>query len=69
MPGISIYLAFNDDVGCALLKACKSDCDIDALILSQAAQVVRRNMFNGSCCFEGVFDDECVKRLLCLHIF
>ena len=43
------------------MKACKSDCDSDALILSQAAQIVRRNMFNGSYCFEGVFDNECQK--------
>lgn len=43
--GRDVLLAFEDDVGDALAKACELDSDSDAVHLARAAQIVRRHIF------------------------
>jgi len=38
-------MAFEEDVGAALAKACELDSHSDAVHLARAAQIVRRHMF------------------------
>ena len=38
-------MAFEEDVGAALAKACDLDSDKDAVHLARAAQIVRRHIF------------------------
>ena len=47
--GRDVLLAFSKDVGAALRQANERDFDDEAWILSQAAKIVRRDMF--STCF------------------
>ena len=50
---------FDYDIGPAVMKACKADCYSDALCLSRAAQIVRRDMFQSVPPFDGFFSDSC----------
>ena len=43
--GRDIMMAFEEDVGSALTKACELDNDNDAVHLARAAHIVRRRMF------------------------
>ena len=52
LPGLSaqskgrdVLLAFDEDIGEAIGKACEQDCDTEAVDLARAAQIVRRYMF------------------------
>ena len=44
--GRDVLLAFSKDVGAALQQAYERDFDDEAWILSQAAKIVRRDMFS-----------------------
>ncbi|KAG7177908.1 hypothetical protein Hamer_G032046, partial [Homarus americanus] len=57
--GRDIILAFEDDKGDALAKACEYDHDNDAVHLLRAAQIVRRDMFTEGQGFTGSFSDKC----------
>ena len=47
MQGKNVVLTFEDDIGCAILKACDHDNDSDsnAMHLVQAARIIRKEMF------------------------
>ncbi|KAG7163186.1 hypothetical protein Hamer_G002264 [Homarus americanus] len=57
--GRDILLAFEDDIGDALAKACEYDHNNDAVHLLRAAQIVRRDMFIEGQGFTGSFSDKC----------
>ncbi|KAG7170840.1 hypothetical protein Hamer_G028174, partial [Homarus americanus] len=57
--GCDILLAFEDDIGDALAKACDYDHDNDAVHLLRAAQIVRRDMSTEGQGFTGSFSDKC----------
>ena len=59
--GRDILLAFDEDFGEALNKACQQDSDSDAIHLARAAQIVRRDMFNNAHPFSGHFTEDCQK--------
>ena len=68
LKGTDILLAFQDDIGPALAKACEKDMDNDAVHLARAAQIVRRHIFDQSTPFNGSFQENCqensVQKLL-----
>ena len=51
--GRDILLAFEEDVGAALVKICESDNDNDAIHLARAAKIVRSQMFGEAKSFTG----------------
>ena len=51
-------LAFDEDIGLALGKACEQDSDNDAVHLACTAQIVRTQMFNSKPCI-GSFEEDC----------
>ena len=51
--GHDILLAFEEDVGAALVKICESDNDNDAIHLARAAKIVRSQMFGEAKSFTG----------------
>lgn len=53
-------LAFNEDIGIALAKACEFDSDGDAIHLACAAKIVRRHLFVKAKPFNG-FPEGCQK--------
>jgi len=57
--GRDVLLAFKDDIWIALKTAYKSDFDSDALMLKQSGTIVRREIFNRKCAFEGHFSEMC----------
>lgn len=57
--GRDILLISNDDIGVALRKACESDADDDALTLSRAARIVRKDIMNSQIKFNGSFLPNC----------
>ena len=57
--GRDVLLAFNNDLGPALHKACDDDCDSEAVCLTRAAKIVRRDMFEMQAHFTGSFDQDC----------
>ena len=59
--GRDVLLAFDEDVGYALSKACEQDCDSDAVHLARAAQIVRRHMFDLNT-FTGSFEENCQEK-------
>ena len=68
--GRDIMLAFREDVGDAIAKACEMDSDNDAIHLARAAEIVRRQMFGEAKPFIG-FPEGCQKEsvpqmLICL---
>src|SRR6218665_3257627 len=66
--GHDVLLVFDDDIGTALFKACSKDFDQDAICLSRAAKIVRRQIFgnrlkwsfNGSFKFSANCNDNSV---------
>ena len=56
--GKNVLIAFEDDVGTSLAKACELDSDKGALHLACAAQIVRRHMFGEAKPFNG-FPERC----------
>ena len=69
--GRDVLLAFNEDIGNALKIVSERDCDDEAVILSKAAKIVRRDMGNWKYIFDGSFEPKCQKQsipasLLCL---
>ena len=57
--GRDVLLAFDEDIGEALGKACEQDCDTEAVHLARAAQIVRRYMFEDTVRFSGSFQCGC----------
>ena len=57
--GRDVLLAFDEDIGEALGKACEQDCDTEAVHLARAAQIVRRYMFEDTVRFSGSFQGGC----------
>ena len=57
--GQDVLLAFDEDIGEALGKACEQDCDTEAVHLARAAQIVRRYMFEDTGRFRGSFQGGC----------
>ena len=57
--GRDVLLAFNQDLGSALQKACGQDADDDAIHLARAANIVRRDMLKMKTAFSGSFDTYC----------
>ena len=65
--GRDILLAFENDIGPALAKACEIDSDSDAIILARAAKIVRNHMFEDAKPFTGLTEGcqkESVSSLL-----
>ena len=58
--GRDVLLAFEDDIGPALAKACEFDSDSDAIHLARAAKIVRDHMFEEAKPFTG-FTEGCQK--------
>jgi len=64
MDGNTVWLVFDKDIGTALSAACQFDADLEALHLANAAEIVRRDLFNfieigtGSP-FNGTFAKDC----------
>jgi len=56
--GRDVFLAFSEDIGEALTKACEWDSDNDAMCLARAANIVRRHMFGELKPFTG-FQETC----------
>ena len=56
-------LAFREDVGDAIAKACEMDSDNDAIHLARAAEIVRRQMFGEAKPFIG-FPEGCQKEIV-----
>ena len=59
-----MILAFGSDIGDALKIACENDFDAAAVNLARAAQIVRRQMFQGNYRFDGTFADESIPSSL-----
>ena len=51
--GRDVLLAFNEDIGDALAKACELDSGLDAIHLARAAQIVRRHIIGDAKVFNG----------------
>lgn len=60
--GRDVLLAFDKDVGEAIISACKRDFDSDALCLLRAAEIVRREIFEMDQNFNGTFADDCQEK-------
>ena len=60
--GWNILLAFNEDIGIALKKAYDYDFDNEAMVLKQAANIVRRDMFSRKSSFSGKFGQTCQQK-------
>ena len=61
LQGRNVMLSFDDDIGDALKKACDHDNDNDAMLLAQAARVVRKEMFSPNFSFDGTFSEESLQ--------
>ena len=57
--GRDVYLAFSADVGFALHKAHKEDCDEEAMHLAKTAAIVRKDMLVNKYSFLGSFEPNC----------
>ena len=57
--GRDVLLAFNQDLGSALQKACGQDADDDAIHLARAVNIVRRDMLKIKTASIGSFDTYC----------
>ncbi len=60
--GCDVDLICNEDVGAALRKACEHDTDNDAVHLTRAAKIVRRDMLKMKNHFSGSFDAQCQEK-------
>ena len=56
--GRAMYLAFRDDVGFALHKAHKQDCDEEVMHLAKTAAIVRKDMLTSKYSFSGSFESD-----------
>lgn len=65
--GHSEFLAFNEDFGDVLAKACELDRDLDAVPLMHAAQTVRRHITGGAEVFNG-FPAQCQQDAVSLML-
>ena len=61
-PGRDVLLAFNEDIGSALHKACQHDADSDGVHLARAANIVRRDILKMKTAFSGSFDALCQEQ-------
>ncbi|MES9882849.1 MAG: hypothetical protein ABW185_18430 [Sedimenticola sp.] len=58
--GRDVLLVANDNIGKLLRRSCMSGDDDEALCLSRAANIVRRDMFKNKCSpFSGTFPEHC----------
>lgn len=60
--GRDVLLIFNEDVGGALKQATTRNYDDDAMILSKAAQIVRKDMMKSHYIFQGSFEIGCQQK-------
>ena len=60
--GRNLVLIGNEHIGSALSKACEYDADNDAVILAEAAKIVRRDMMQLKNTFDGSFDNKCQEK-------
>ena len=60
--GRDVLLAFKEDIGPALHKVCEDNYDDEAICLSKAAKIVRRDMFELQAAFTGSFDQDCQQK-------
>ena len=60
--GRDVLLMFDCDVGPTVVKAMHTDWQQDALCLSRAAQIVRKDIFGSKPLFDGKFDIDCQER-------
>ena len=56
--GRDVLMAFEDDIGTGLAKACEQDNNEDAMHIARAAQIVRRHIFGEAKPFNG-FPEKC----------
>ena len=56
--GRDVLMAFEDDIGSALAKACEQDNNEDAMHIARAAHIVRRHIFGEAKPFNG-FPEHC----------
>lgn len=54
-------LAFNEDIGHALKNLYEQDFDSQAMILSQAAKIIRQDVLNTTSKFNGTFASNCQR--------
>jgi hypothetical protein len=57
--GKCYLLLSSSEVGNAVHRDCDSDCDDDALLLSRAARIVRKEMLSHIYTFQGKFGNKC----------
>lgn len=57
--GRDVFLAFTEDVGAALHKANKEDCDDEAIHLVKTAAIIRKDMLGSKYSFSGSFESDC----------
>lgn len=57
--GHDLYLAFRDDVGFALHKAHKQDCDEEVMHLANTAAIVRKDMLTSKYSFSELLESDC----------
>ena len=61
--GRDVLLVRNDFIGKSLRRACHLDSDDEALCLSQAANIIRRDMVENKCTpFDGSFPEDCQEK-------
>ena len=60
--GRDVILGYSKDVGAALRQAYERDFDDEAWILSQAAKIVRRDMFSTESKFQKSFENDCQQK-------
>ena len=59
--GRDVMLAFNEDVEQALKNLYEQDFDSQAMILSQAAKIIRQDVLNTTSKFSGTFENNCQR--------
>ncbi|VDI23212.1 Hypothetical predicted protein [Mytilus galloprovincialis] len=57
--GRDVLLLYNDDVGAAIKQATRTNYDDEAILLSKAAQIVRKDMMAMQYIFNGTFKTGC----------
>ena len=60
--GRDVLLIYNEDVGTAIKQATYTNFDDEAIILSKAAQIVRKDMMEAKYHFNGSFDATCQQK-------
>ncbi|VDI11877.1 Hypothetical predicted protein, partial [Mytilus galloprovincialis] len=60
--GRDVLLIFNEDIGKAIKQALASNYDDEAIILSKAAKIVRKDMMETNTSFKGFFETDCQKK-------